>query len=411
MEEKNTQEESIAVQKNQKNTEYGIIGDRADDPSDIVGRVSVTGHGGINGQISIDAFPNTFFQANKDEDSEPLDKIEVEDNVFNAEDFMAPMRMTAEEIAKSQNEIGEIRGLVGNLVDEVDKLIDNTIKTNYFEIVKTQKAIAEVRTAVVGCINIIKLKKEMEEMTTDSDNKHTDSELADKIAKANEEELIGTLSHDDLIKDCENLIVKIDCFSTAGAEFINSSREQMKFTSTATDGIIEMLNHTIELEKDIMSIEEVDRINSFVDIYRNRGNKSIFSMFNNDKEIERSTQKFAKMHKKKNKLVKRYSKTVLGYILGKNNVPLFYASLEHIIGDDVIPNNNERKVIMDRYVYVICRLIHLEQAITEQLKSKLAILSIFDIYFNVYDYDNLDEIKELLTDVFIKIDNAANNGL
>ncbi len=324
--------------------------------------------------------------------------IDLEDNLFNSEDFLAPLKMTEEEIEKSKKEISEIKGLIGNLVLEVDKAIANTIKTNYFEVLKTQREIIDVQDSINTCINVIKIRQEMESLSQ-SDEKRTDvdTELADKISHANEEELIGSSNYDELLDECKNLNAKIDAFLIESEEFINENKESVKFTSKATNGIIEMLNHMIEEGNDTIKDEEKNRLLSFIEVYKHRGETELFDMYDNENEICKSYHKFKKVYAKKKKVIRRYIKTILGNILGKNNVNLFYNALLKLYSSKPTGRDNEQSFSeesMDLFVYVICRIVHLQKTDSEKLKAKLTILSIFDIYYDVYDYDNIEEIKE-----------------
>lgn len=327
--------------------------------------------------------------------------VEVEDNLFDADEFLSPLKMTEEEIEKTKNEINEIKGLVGNLVLEVEKAINNTIKTNYFEVMKTQREIVGVKQSINTCISIIRLRKEMEEMAHSEEKREdANTELADKIAQVNDEELIGSSNYDDLLRECEALNEKIDMFVKDSNAFIDENKERMKFTSNATAGIIEMLNHMIETGKDTMSEEEKVRLLSFIDIYEHRGETSLFDMFANKAEIEKSCGKFKVLYnkkKKKKKVIKRYIKTILGSILGKNNVNLFYDALVKLVNYKTVSEGSSQNTYdetLDMMAYVICRIIHLQKTDAEKLKAKISILSIFDMYYDVYDYENTEEIKE-----------------
>lgn len=332
------------------------------------------------------------------------DGVSVEDSLFNTEDALSSLKMTDEELALSREEISKMQGVIKNLIVEIDSAIDNTIKTNYFEVVKTQREITEVHETVQTCITIINMKKELDALSEEhaSMDVDADSELADKISMVNDEVLIGSATYDDLLKDCEALNLKIDTFVTEANAFILSSKENMRKTSLATAGIVEMLNHTIELDKGTLSEEKINQVKAFISIYEARGDISLFEKLTNMDSVAKSVQKFSKVYHKKKKVILRYNKAILGDILEKNNVKLFYTAISTLLANSSGESSGNIEHL-HRYIYTICRIIKAQDDVLERLKMKLAILSIFDIYHGVYDYGNEKDIIAILQKLYNEV--------
>jgi len=59
------------------------------------------------------------------------------------------------------------------------------------------------------------------------------------------------------------------------------------------------------------------------------------------------------------------------------------------------------------FVYIICRNIYLKDSVIDKLKAKLVILSVFDIYHEVYDYGNDVKIATVMADLYDRMANCT----